>query len=184
MKQQCLWCGKTEADAVQLFRGPAVCVCNRCVEKMSGSMKEEDVTVAEQVKKEVDKAVQDSFRDMITNLNLGPLQDKYQRLMKVKFKEEEGGATFQEVFGEFKRGVEAEIAADDYQTRYDLGIAYYEMGLIEDAFREMASALGGALRQKDFNRAAEVMSALFFFHGDNEHVIKAVFRLMCEAGVE
>ena len=41
-----------------------------------------------------------------------------------------------EIFDEFKKGVEEKIGQEDYDTRYNLGIAYKEMGLIEEAIHE------------------------------------------------
>ncbi len=41
-----------------------------------------------------------------------------------------------EIFEEFKKGVEEKIGQEDYDTRYNLGIAYKEMGLIEEAIHE------------------------------------------------
>jgi len=41
-----------------------------------------------------------------------------------------------EIFEEFKKGVEEKIGQQDYDTRYNLGIAYKEMGLIEEAIHE------------------------------------------------
>jgi tetratricopeptide (TPR) repeat protein len=41
-----------------------------------------------------------------------------------------------EVFSQFKAGVQEQISKSDYATHYDLGIAYREMGLLEDAITE------------------------------------------------
>lgn len=41
-----------------------------------------------------------------------------------------------EVFREFKKGLEKEVEEADYETHYNLGIAYKELGLIDDAIRE------------------------------------------------
>lgn len=41
-----------------------------------------------------------------------------------------------EVFAAFKKGISESISADDFQTHFDLGIAYREMGLIDDAIQE------------------------------------------------
>ncbi len=41
-----------------------------------------------------------------------------------------------DVFSEFKKGIEEELGEQDSETRYNLGIAYKEMGLLEDAIRE------------------------------------------------
>lgn len=45
-----------------------------------------------------------------------------------------------EIFEEFKKGLEKEIEAEDTETIYNLGIAYKEMGLIDDAINSFQSA--------------------------------------------
>src|SRR5690606_14891558 len=45
-----------------------------------------------------------------------------------------------QVFAQFKRGVEAQIDDSDSETHYDLGIAYKEMGLVDDAIHEFTLA--------------------------------------------
>ncbi len=45
-----------------------------------------------------------------------------------------------ELFEEFKKGVDEQISDDDYETHYDLGIAYKEMGLLEEAINEFRRA--------------------------------------------
>jgi pilus assembly protein FimV len=44
------------------------------------------------------------------------------------------------VFAQFKKGVAEQIAPDDSETHFDLGIAYKEMGLIDDAVSEFELA--------------------------------------------
>ncbi|MET0285620.1 MAG: tetratricopeptide repeat protein [Polyangiales bacterium] len=44
------------------------------------------------------------------------------------------------VFAQFKKGVAEQIAPDDSETHFDLGIAYKEMGLIDDAVNEFELA--------------------------------------------
>lgn len=46
-----------------------------------------------------------------------------------------------EVFGEFKKGLEKELGPEDYETHYNLGIAYKEMELTDDAIREFQISL-------------------------------------------
>jgi len=41
-----------------------------------------------------------------------------------------------EIFEEFKKGVDEKIGREDFDTRYNLGIAYKEMGLLEEAIHE------------------------------------------------
>ncbi|MEN8153235.1 MAG: tetratricopeptide repeat protein [Acidobacteriota bacterium] len=45
-----------------------------------------------------------------------------------------------EIFEEFKKGVDEKIGQEDFDTRYNLGIAYKEMGLIEEAIHEFLIA--------------------------------------------
>ncbi len=45
-----------------------------------------------------------------------------------------------EIFEEFKRGVSEELEEEDSETHYNLGIAYKEMGLIDDAIKEFQTA--------------------------------------------
>jgi tetratricopeptide (TPR) repeat protein len=60
-----------------------------------------------------------------------------------------GDEGFQAVFGAFKRGVETSLGSDDHEAHYDLGIAYREMGLLEDAAAEFRSALHSPTRRID-----------------------------------
>jgi pilus assembly protein FimV len=62
-----------------------------------------------------------------------------------------GGATqddfqysVEDVFEEFKKGVQKVVKAEDVDTHYDLGIAYKEMGLIDDAIGEFEQARASA----------------------------------------
>lgn len=45
-----------------------------------------------------------------------------------------------DIFNEFKKGLEKELEPEDYETHYNLGIAYKEMGLIDDAIREFQAS--------------------------------------------
>lgn len=54
---------------------------------------------------------------------------------------------FHAVFDEFKRGVKRVVGDGDHETHFDLGIAYREMGLLEDAVGEFAQALGSPARR-------------------------------------
>ena len=46
----------------------------------------------------------------------------------------------EEVFAKFKEGVAKQIGVDDAQSHYDLGVAYKEMALLDDAIREFDTA--------------------------------------------
>jgi len=44
------------------------------------------------------------------------------------------------IFNEFKKGLEAEIDEKDHETHYNLGLAYKELGLLDDAIKEFQTA--------------------------------------------
>jgi len=50
------------------------------------------------------------------------------------------------VFSQFKRGIKEQIAPEDSETHFDLGIAYKEMGLFEDSIHEFGLAGQDPLR--------------------------------------
>jgi tetratricopeptide (TPR) repeat protein len=53
----------------------------------------------------------------------------------------------EEVFAQFKKGVEQQVAVDDTDTHFDLGIAYKEMGLTADAIHEFELCLVNVSRE-------------------------------------
>jgi tetratricopeptide (TPR) repeat protein len=52
-------------------------------------------------------------------------------------------ADFDELLRRFKRGVAENVEAEDYDAHYDLGVAYKEMGLVDEAIAEFQKALRG-----------------------------------------
>lgn len=46
------------------------------------------------------------------------------------------------IFEEFKKGIEKQVEPEDIETHYNLGIAYKEMGLLDDAIREFQVSRG------------------------------------------
>ena len=65
-----------------------------------------------------------------------------------------GDSGLAEIFKEFKKGVDKQLGQEDYDTRYNLGIAYKEMGLIDEAIAEFQ------LAAKDERRILECSSML------------------------
>ena len=63
--------------------------------------------------------------------------------MKVESEEQSGDEQrdFQEMLQQFKRGIDANIDAEDFQSHYDLGVAFKEMGLLDEAIAEFQKAL-------------------------------------------
>lgn len=62
--------------------------------------------------------------------------------------------SLEEILSDFKKGVEKQLGSEDYDTRYNLGIAYKEMGLIDEAIAEFQIA------SKDSRRFLECCSML------------------------
>jgi tetratricopeptide (TPR) repeat protein len=54
---------------------------------------------------------------------------------------EDEDQAFHEALAEFKRGIDQNIDAEDFQAHYDLGIAFKEMGLIDEAIAQFQKAL-------------------------------------------
>jgi hypothetical protein len=65
-----------------------------------------------------------------------------------------GDTGLADIFKEFKKGVDKQLGKEDYDTRYNLGIAYKEMGLIDEAIAEFQ------LAAKDEARLLECASML------------------------
>lgn len=51
------------------------------------------------------------------------------------------------VFEQFKKGVEEQVGLEDTDTHFDLGIAYKEMGLVDDAIKEFQLAMANPQRE-------------------------------------
>lgn len=82
-------------------------------------------------------------------VNLGDLMRQEERpkdtRMVVAEQEPSGDeeADFADMLRKFKQGVADNVEEEDYQSHYDLGIAYKEMGLLDDAISEFQKALRG-----------------------------------------
>jgi pilus assembly protein FimV len=93
-------------------------------------------------------ADEENFFDLAAELE-SELQEESE---PVALAEEE--QSLEEIFKEFKKGVEQQLDSEDYDTHYNLGIAYKEMGLIDEAIGEFQ------LASKDSKRAVECASML------------------------
>jgi tetratricopeptide (TPR) repeat protein len=69
---------------------------------------------------------------------------------------------FQIMLTEFKKGIDANIELDDTQAHYDLGVAFREMGLLDEAISEFQKALRGTQGRL---RTAEALGLCFFDKG-------------------
>lgn len=180
MKTTCSFCGREAGAVKEIFAGPPLHICNECIEEYNARLHQGESEASRKLREEIDHAVSDAFRGIAENMDLGALHEKYQLLMTVKFQEGPNSPKFEDVFDEFKRGVSQVIADDDYQTRYDLGIAYNEMGLKDDSFRELFQSLRYSLKQKDWQKAGQIMSAVLFIGFDPKKVVDALSQVFRE----
>ncbi len=69
---------------------------------------------------------------------------------------------FEETLAAFKRGIEQNLDVDDYQSHYDLGVAFKEMGLLDEAIAEFQKALRAPEGRL---RTSEALGMAFFDKG-------------------
>jgi tetratricopeptide (TPR) repeat protein len=115
------------------------------------------------------EAPKDEFYELANELGaaLDGLQIPDETLFEPEAKSPEE-MSFEEVFQEFKKGVEKKVSEEDFATHYNLGIAYKEMELLDEAvgefqlaarspqyFVECCSMLGICFRQKGMPELAE-----------------------------
>ena len=54
-----------------------------------------------------------------------------------------------DVFEQFKRGLDKTVRPEDSATKYDLGIAFQEMGMLDEALEQFRAALAGGDRRRE-----------------------------------
>jgi tetratricopeptide (TPR) repeat protein len=90
-------------------------------------------------------------------------------------------ADFTDMLEKFKAGVAANVDEEDYDSHYDLGVAYKEMGLIDEAVAEFQKALRGATQRI---RAYEALGQCFIDRNENDVAITVLGRALREPGME
>ena len=91
----------------------------------------------------------------------GP-RDTRMRIERREPEDEDEQREFHEILEQFKRGIEQNLEVDDYQAHYDLGVAFKEMGLLDEAVAEFQKAL----RAPDGRlRTSEALGICFFDKG-------------------
>ena len=79
---------------------------------------------------------------------------------------------FQEILEQFKRGIDENLDSDDYEAHYDLGVAFKEMGLLDEAIAEFQKAL----RAPDGRLRTSEALGIAFFEKQQFAVSEAVLR--------
>jgi len=83
---------------------------------------------------------------------------------------------FQTMLSAFKKGVEANVEEGDFESHYDLGVAYKEMGLLDEAIAEFQKALRAPTGKL---RASEALGLCFFEKGQFT-VAETILRRACD----
>ncbi|MBE2253648.1 MAG: tetratricopeptide repeat protein [Myxococcus sp.] len=84
----------------------------------------------------------------------------------------------EEVFAEFKKGLEKVVKPEDVDTHYDLGIAYKEMGLMEDAISEFTIARKGCVGKKKEVDCLTMVGLLQVMKGDYPLAVDAFLQAL------
>jgi tetratricopeptide (TPR) repeat protein len=91
------------------------------------------------------------------------LDDDRPRDLRMRVEDEEPTGDeqkdFQEMLTQFKRGVDENIDAEDFQAHYDLGVAFREMGLLDESIAEFQKALRSPEGRL---RTSEALGTAFF----------------------
>jgi tetratricopeptide (TPR) repeat protein len=90
-------------------------------------------------------------------------------------------ADFTEMLEKFKAGVAANVDDEDFDSHYDLGVAYREMGLIDEAIAEFQKALRGATQRI---RAYEALGQCFIDRKEYDVAVTILSRSLREPGME
>jgi len=69
---------------------------------------------------------------------------------------------FHEILEQFKRGIEQNLDSEDFEAHYDLGVAFKEMGLLDEAIAEFQKALRAPEGRL---RTSEALGMAFFEKG-------------------
>ncbi len=88
-------------------------------------------------------------------------------------------ADFESLLRHFKEGVARSIGDDDFESRYDLGVAYKEMGLLDDAISEFQRALRSRAHRLP---AYEALGQCFVEQGRFELAATVLTRAVHEEG--
>ena len=81
----------------------------------------------------------------------------------------------------FKQGVAENVEDEDYQSHYDLGVAYKEMGLVDEAISEFQKALRGPDKRV---RTYESIGQCFIEKGNHQMAATILARGLNEKGMD
>jgi tetratricopeptide (TPR) repeat protein len=84
---------------------------------------------------------------------------------------------FSSMLSAFKQGIEKTVADEDFQTHYDLGVAFKEMGLLDEAIGEFQKAL----RAPEGKLKSSEALGIAFFEKEQYSVAETILRRAAES---
>jgi len=84
---------------------------------------------------------------------------------------------FSSMLSAFKQGIEKTVAEEDFQTHYDLGVAFKEMGLLDEAIGEFQKAL----RAPEGKLKSSEALGIAFFEKEQYSVAETILRRAAES---
>lgn len=93
----------------------------------------------------------------------------------VQDQEAAGMEEFDQIFREFQKGVQEQFGEEDYETHYNLGIAYKEMGLINEAIDEFQLSIRGTER---FIDSCSMLATCYQIRGMNKLAIDQLVKAL------
>jgi tetratricopeptide (TPR) repeat protein len=147
----------------------------KSIEHIRGSKKVEKKAAKEPAKKAEKKkeekkkeaVVEEKTAPVSQSISLGELLEEEEK-RSIKFtvaddQEVEEPVTFEDLLEEFKEGVLENIEDKDFDSHYDLGITYKEMGLLDEAIQEFGKASKG---EQIKLKSTEMLSLCLIEKGD------------------
>jgi tetratricopeptide (TPR) repeat protein len=105
---------------------------------------------------------EEDFVDLGSMLRDEKGKDTRMRVNRREPKDQDEQREFHEILEQFKRGIDENLESDDYQSHYDLGVAFKEMGLLDEAIAEFQKALRATEGRL---RTSEALGMAFFEKG-------------------
>lgn len=139
-------------DAEDLFKDKVLEEDNKPVENNAEAVQDTEQEIEEEIEEfggedlsgedmEIDSSVSDDFFELVSPDDGEEPYDIGEEMGIVNPEEvSDSDQSIGQMVKEFKKGVEDQLSPEDYETHYNLGIAFKEMGLIEDAIEAFEKA--------------------------------------------
>jgi tetratricopeptide (TPR) repeat protein len=126
--------------------------------------------------------------DDFVDLNEWLLEDEAPRNPRMTAEEEERPADtvqtdFSEMLETFKAGIAANVDENDADSHYDLGVAYMEMGLFDEAIAQFQKAMRADASPEGRVRAYESLGQSFIEKNEDEVAISSLSGALKEPGL-